>query len=89
MNLNNHDQALSYFKEALDLKRNTARYQAFQKTKLDAKPAYVGIGVGVANQHYLLSLLYIKWGLSELALEQCSAIDSLMSYLNVLEFFFY
>ena len=82
MNLNNHDQALSYFKEALDLKRNTARYQAFQKTKLDAKPAYAGIGVGVANQHYLLSLLYIKWGLSELALEQCSAIDSLMSYLN-------
>ena len=82
MNLNNHDQALTYFKEALDLKRNSARYQAFQKTKLDAKPAYAGIGAGVAKQHHLLSLLYTRWGLYELALEQCSAIDSLMSYLN-------
>ena len=82
MNLNNHDQALKYFKEALDLKRNSARYQAFQKTKLDAKPAYVGIGAGVAKQHHLLSILYTRWGLYELALEQCSAIDSLMSYLN-------
>ncbi len=82
MNLNNHDQALTYFKEALDLKRNSARYQAFQKTKLDAKPAYAGIGAGVAKQHHLLSILYTRWGLYELALEQCSAIDSLMSYLN-------
>ena len=82
MNLNNHDQALKYFKEALDLKRNSARYQAFQKTKLDAKPAYVGIGAGVAKQHHLLSILYTRWGLYQLALEQCSAIDSLMSYLN-------
>ncbi len=82
MNLNNHNQALTYFKEALDLKRNSARYQAFQKTKLDAKPAYAGIGAGVAKQHHLLSLLYTRWGLYELALEQCSAVDSLMSYLN-------
>ena len=82
MNLNNYDQALSYFKEALDFKRNSARYQAFQKTKLDAKPAYAGLGAGVANQHHLLSLLYTRWGLYELALEQCSAVDSLMSYLN-------
>ena len=82
MNLDNYDQALAYYKEALDIKRNSARYQAFQKTKLNAKPAYYGIGAGVANQHSLLSSLYAKWGLYDQALEQCQSIDSLMSFLT-------
>ena len=82
MNLNHYDQALAYFKEALDIKRNSARYQAFQKTRMNPKPTYAGVAAGVANQHSLLSSLYIKWGLFELAAEQCQAIDSLMSFIT-------
>ena len=82
MNLNHYDQALAYFKEALDIKRNSARYRAFQKTRMNPKPAYAGIAAGVANQHSLLSSLYIKWKLFEQATEQCQAIDSLMSFLT-------
>ena len=79
-NLKNYDDALVYFKEALDVKRGQAKYKAFQKSLSSETIDYPRSGQGVAYQHSLIAELYYAWGLKDMALEQLSAADSLISY---------
>ena len=79
-NLKNYDDALVYFKEALDVKRGQAKYKAFQKSLSSETIDYPRSGQGVAYQHSLIAELYFAWGLNDMALEQLSAADSLIKY---------
>ena len=79
-NLKNYDDALVYFKEALDIKRGQAKYKAFQKSLLSETIDYPRSGQGVAYQHSLIAELYFAWGLNDMALEQLNAADSLIKY---------
>ena len=79
-NLKNYDDALVYFKEALDVKRGQAKYKAFQKSLSSETIDYPRSGQGVAYQHSLMAELYYAWGLNDMALEQLSAADSLINY---------
>ena len=79
-NLKNYDDALIYFKEALDVKRGQAKYKAFQKSLSSETIDYPRSGQGVAYQHSLIAELYFAWGLNDMALEQLSAADSLIKY---------
>ena len=79
-NLKNYDDALVYFKEALDVKRGQAKYKAFQKSLSSETIDYPRSGQGVAYQHSLMAELYYAWGLKDMALEQLSAADSLINY---------
>ena len=53
-NLKNYDDALVYFKEALDVKRGQAKYKAFQKSLSSETIDYPKSGQGVAYQHSLM-----------------------------------
>ena len=79
-NLKNYDDALVYFKEALDIKRGQAKYKAFQKSLLSETIDFPKVGQGVAYQHSLLAELYYSWNLYDMALEQLNAADSLIGY---------
>ena len=79
-NLKNYDDALVFFKEALDVRRGQARYKAFQRSLTGKTIDYPGSGKGVAYQHSLMAQLYYAWNLNDMALEQLKAADSLLSY---------
>ena len=79
-NLKNYDDALVYFKEALDIKRGQAKYKAFQKSLLSETIDFPKLGQSVAYQHSLLAELYYSWNLYDMALEQLNAADSLIGY---------
>ena len=79
-NLKNYDDALVFFKEALDVKRGQARYKAFQRSLTGETIDYPSSGKGVAYQHSLMAELYYAWNLNDMALEQLKASDSLLSY---------
>jgi len=79
-NLRNYDDALVFFKEALNVKRGSARYKAFQKSLTGETIDYAPTGKGVAYQHSLMAELYFAWNINDMALEQLEASDSLLSY---------
>ena len=79
-NLKNYDDALIHYKEALDVRRGSARYKVFQRSLTGSSATFPGIGMGVSYQHGRLARLYAEWGLNEMSLEQLNASDSLLSY---------
>ena len=79
-NLKNYDDALMHYKEALDVRRGSARYKVFQRSLTGSSATFPGIGMGVSYQHGRLARLYAEWGLNEMSLEQLNASDSLLSY---------
>jgi len=79
-NLGNYDDALVFFKEALDIKRGQAKYKAFQRSLTGETIDYPASGKGVAYQHSLKAELYFEWGIDDMALEQLAAADSLLHY---------
>ena len=79
-NLANYDDALVFFKEALDIKRGQAKYKAFQRSLTGETIDYPAAGKGVAYQHSLKAELYFEWGIDDMALEQLAAADSLLHY---------
>jgi len=79
-NLANYDDALVFFKEALDIKRGQAKYKAFQRSLTGETIDYPSAGKGVAYQHSLKAELYFEWGIDDMALEQLAAADSLLHY---------
>ena len=82
MYLKNYDDALVYFKDALNVKRSSAPYKAYLKTRSELDKSYLGQGIGVAYQHTLLAKLYTEWGIFDMAVEQLEASDSLLNYMN-------
>ena len=56
--IKNYDNALKYFKEALEISRSSTRFIAFKKAQEDGKVVYEGNARGVAYQHQLISNLY-------------------------------
>jgi len=79
-NLKNYDDALMHYKEALDVRRGSARYKVFQRSLTGSSATFPGVGMGVSYQHGRLARLYAEWGLNEMSLEQLNASDSLLSY---------
>ena len=79
-NLKHYDDALVFYKEALDVRRGSAKYKAFQRSLSASSPSFIGAGISVAYQHRLLAKLYADWGIDEMALEQLYASDSLLAY---------
>ena len=79
-NLKNYDDALMYYKEALNVRRGSARYKVFQRSLTGSSATFPGIGMSVAYQHGRLARLYAEWGLNEMSLEQLQASDSLLSH---------
>ena len=79
INLKNYDDALVHFKEALNVKRGSARYKAFQKSITGSRIDYPTVALGVAYSHSLLAELYSVWGLYDMSLEQLHASDSLVT----------
>ena len=79
-NLKNYDDALMHYKEALDVRRGSAKYKVFQRSLTGSSATFPGIGMGVSYQHGRLARLYAEWGLNEMSLEQLNASDSLLSY---------
>ena len=80
LNLKHYDDALVFYKEALDVRRGSAKYKAFQRSLSASSPSFIGAGISVAYQHRLLAKLYADWGIDEMALEQLYASDSLLAY---------
>tara|TARA_B100000131_G_scaffold317005_1_gene358181 strand:+ start:1388 stop:3181 length:1794 start_codon:yes stop_codon:yes gene_type:complete len=80
LNLKHYDDALVFYKEALDVRRGSAKYKAFQRSLSTSSPSFIGAGISVAYQHRLLAKLYADWGIDEMALEQLYASDSLLAY---------
>ena len=78
MNLKHYDDALVYFKEALNVKRSSAQYKNFLRSTSAATLSNPQSGVGVAYQHSLLGQLYVQWGLYDMALEQFDVSDSIL-----------
>ena len=78
--IKNYDNALKYFKEALEISRNSTRFIAFEKAQEDGKVVYEGNARGVAYQHQLISNLYIIWKQYDLAWKK---IVKLNPYLNL------
>ena len=81
MNLENYDDALIYFKEALEVKISSAAYKTFQRSLSGSSISHGAAGLGVAYQHSLLALLYSNWGIYDMALNQLSVSDSLLNYI--------
>ena len=79
-NLKNYDDALMHYKEALDVRRGSARYKVFQRSLTGSSVTFPGVGMAVSYQHGRLARLYAEWGLNEMSLEQLNASDSLLSY---------
>ncbi len=82
MHLEHYDDALVYFKEALSLRRGSARYKMFQHSKSELNITYAHACNSVAYQHGLLAILYTNWGLNDMALEQLQVSDSLLNFIN-------
>ena len=78
--IKNFDNALKYFKEALEISRNSTRFIAFEKAKSDNKVIYEGNARGVAYQHHLISSLYILWEQYDLALEENRKAESILRF---------
>ena len=79
-NLKNYDDALIHYKEALDVRRGSAKYKVFQRSLTGSSVTFPGVGIAVSYQHGRLARLYAEWGLNEMSLEQLNASDSLLSY---------
>ena len=80
INLKNYDNALVYYKEALNVKRGSAGYKVFQRSLTGSSVSFPGVGLSVSYQHGRLAELYAEWGLNEMSLEQLQASDSLLSH---------
>ena len=72
--LNNFDNALSYFQKGLELKKTDPYFKAPE----DYKKLKNGKHHGIANAHYLLADLYYKWEMEDLAKIQLFKVDSLL-----------
>ena len=79
--IKNYDNALKYFKEALEISRNSTRFVAFKKAQEDGKVVYEGNARGVAYQHQLISNLYIIWKQYDLALEENRNAQSILKFI--------
>jgi len=79
--IKNYDNALKYFKEALEISRNSTRFIAFKKAQEDGKVVYEGNARGVAYQHQLISNLYIIWKQYDLALEENRNAQSILKFI--------
>ena len=79
--IKNYDNALKYFKEALEISRNSTRFVAFKKAQEDGKVVYEGNARGVAYQHQLISNLYIRWKQYDLALEENRNAQSILKFI--------
>ena len=79
--IKNYDKALNYFREALDVSRNSPRFLAFKKAKEKNSIVYEGNAKGVAYQHSLISNLYLIWGQYDLAVEENQKADRILKYI--------
>ena len=79
--IKNYDSALKYFKEALEISRNSTRFIAFEKAQEFGKVVYEGNARGVAYQHQLISNLYIIWKQYDLALEENRNAQSILKFI--------
>ena len=79
--IKNYDKALKYFKEALEVSRNSTRFLAFEKARIDDKVVYEGNARGVAYQHHLISNLYILWKQYDLAIKENRKAESILKYI--------
>lgn len=79
--LKDYDNALVYYKEALNVRRGTARYKVFQRSLTGSSATFPGAALSVVYQHGRLAGLYAEWGLDEMSLEQLQASDSLLSHI--------
>ena len=80
-NLKHYDNALVYYKEALNVRRGSARYKVFQRSLTGSSVSFPGVGLSVSYQHGRLAELYAEWGLNEMSLEQLQASDSLLGHI--------
>ena len=83
MNLKNYDDALVYFKEALNTRRSSAQYKNFLRSISGATLSHGQAGVNVAYQHSLLAELYTEWELYDMALDQLAVSDSILEKIRI------
>ena len=79
--IKNYDNALKYFKEALEISRSSTRFIAFEKAQEDGKVVYEGNARGVAYQHQLISNLYIIWKQYDLAIKENRNAQSILKFI--------
>jgi len=86
--LNNNENALEYFKQALDQRLKSDYFKDIQKTQSVQSNEHIVAVNHVLYQYNLLIQLYIDWGYTNLAIEQLEYSDSLINLVKPFIFSF-